>query len=70
MSHRNLTNRRHLCRQCGDHPAGWVDRRGRFRARADHDLCPRCFQAALDQAWACPLDAVGSGRSLDDRLAA
>jgi hypothetical protein len=34
---------KHLCRRCGTARARFVYR-GRFKARRDHDLCPRCFR--------------------------
>ncbi len=49
--HRRRSSRRHTCMRCGERralahfPRGWA-------ARKDHDLCPRCWQSALDRARA------------------
>jgi hypothetical protein len=40
---------RHTCRACNQHPAGYFDRRGRFKAAPDHPLCVRCFRTELDR---------------------
>jgi hypothetical protein len=44
-----------LCQQCGEQPTTYRDDRGgriRFGRRANHDLCRRCWRAALAAARA------------------
>lgn len=41
--------RRHLCLVCAQHPAGYFDRFGRFKAASDHPLCMRCYRSERDR---------------------
>lgn len=38
---------RHTCQRCLKSPARFLYR-GRWSARLDHDLCPRCFRSLMD----------------------
>jgi hypothetical protein len=42
---------RHTCQHCHCHRAVFIFR-GHWRARRDHDLCPRCFRALMDSLQA------------------
>lgn len=41
--------RRHLCRACLQHPAGYFTRFGKFKAASDHPLCMRCYRSERDR---------------------
>ncbi len=45
---------KHVCRCCGKHRAIFHFR-GHWRCRADHDLCPRCWRAAIDRSRAAKM---------------
>jgi len=49
MKHAEQRSRKRLCKACGRH---WARFRyhGQVRWDRDHDLCPRCWRAMLDQA--------------------
>ena len=52
---RRRSHTKHQCRHCHDRRAVF-HYRGRWRARRDHDLCPRCFQSVIDRLRAAALD--------------
>ena len=43
---------RHLCIECNQRRAGYLDWRGKFKAATDHPLCVRCYRATMDRARA------------------
>jgi len=51
---------RHLCRQCGQHPAlarvPWTHgRKHRVKAMRGHDLCDRCYRSEASKVKAAAL---------------
>ena len=48
---------RKLCKHCGQKRAVF-HYRGRVKADADHDLCPRCYRAQLNSFYAAQLALV------------
>lgn len=45
---RDARSTKHLCQGCGQHAAKF-EYRGRWKFRADHDLCPRCYRSQRDR---------------------
>jgi hypothetical protein len=52
---------RNVCRRCGAHRAVSTYR-GRTCHRPQHDLCPRCWRAAIDSLRAARLTSVPDPR--------
>ncbi len=53
----SMRSRNKLCASCQQHRAVFFCH-GEIRFRRDHDLCPRCWKAAIDRLRAMLLQEV------------